>query len=386
MSESNVHVVTGDMFESDVQTLVNTVNTEGVMGKGIALQFKKRYPDMYEDYLERCKRGEVLLGRPYIYKERLHPWIINFPTKKHWRSISRLEDIKAGVEYLEAHHHEWGIRSLAVPPLGCGEGGLEWRVVGRVLYRHLSRLEIPVMLYAPFGTPREQLSEEFLTSEVEAPFDHGPIRLPPAWVALVEVVHRLEQEPYRWPVGRMMFQKIAYFATEAGLPTNLEFSKSSYGPFASGLKRMQAGLLNNGLITEEKSPRGNMYVIEPGPAYAEGVEAYRDELAEWSDAIDRVADLFMRFDTQQAEIAGTVHFAATRLVTPRKGKRPTEMQVFRAVKEWKMRRDPPLKDADVAQMIRNLNLLGWVDLEPSVQLPLPAHTRIDEFELQEAEA
>jgi O-acetyl-ADP-ribose deacetylase (regulator of RNase III)/uncharacterized protein YwgA len=384
MTESNVHVLTGDMFDSDAQTLVNTVNTEGVMGKGIALQFKRRFPDMYEDYLNRCKRGEVRLGRPYIYKGRLHPWIINFPTKKHWRSISRVEDIVAGLEYLEAHYGEWGVTSLVVPPLGCGEGGLEWCVVGRLLYRYLGELNIPVVLYAPFGTPREQLTEDFLTSEIEVLFDQGPVRLPPAWVALVEIVHRLEQEPYRWPVGRMMFQKIAYFATEAGLPTNLEFSKSSYGPFASGVKRMQAGLLNNGLLSEDKAVRGNMYVIEPGPAYAEGVEAYRNELDEWRDIIDQVADLFMRFNTRQAEIAGTVHYAATRLVPAPKGSRPTEMQVFRVVMEWKVRRNPPFKAEDVARMIRNLNTYGWVDLEPSDELPLAEDVYVDEFEFQEA--
>src|SRR6266542_5930157 len=161
---SDLQVFTVDMFASGAQTLVNTVNTEGVMGKGIALQFKNRFPDMYEDYVERCLRSEVQLGRPYIYRERLYPWIINFPTKKHWRSISRLEDIEVGLDYLGKHYHSWGVKSLAVPPLGCGEGGLEWRVVGRVLYERLSRLEIPVMLYAPFGTPREQMEHGFLAS------------------------------------------------------------------------------------------------------------------------------------------------------------------------------------------------------------------------------
>jgi O-acetyl-ADP-ribose deacetylase (regulator of RNase III)/uncharacterized protein YwgA len=381
---SNLTIVTGDMFESSAQTLVNTVNTEGVMGKGIALQFRKRFPDMYEDYVRRCEQGEVRLGRPYIFKERLHPWIINFPTKKHWRSISNIDDIRAGLDYLDEHFREWGVRSLAMPPLGCGEGGLDWRVVGRVLYEHLGNYDIPVMLFAPFGTPREQLMPEFLETELEGPFDRGPVRLPPSWVALVEIVHRLEQEPYRWPVGRMMFQKIAYFATEDGLPTNLEYSRSSFGPFASGLKRLQARLMANGLLTEEKRERGNTYVIRPGREYEKGVAAYRAELEEWRPIIDRVADLFMRFNTTQAEIAGTVHFAATRLVKVPDGERPSEMQVFKAVKAWKMRRNPPLKDPDVARMIRNLNVLGWVKLEQSDDLPLPQHLLVDEFDVVEA--
>jgi O-acetyl-ADP-ribose deacetylase (regulator of RNase III)/uncharacterized protein YwgA len=381
---SDIRVVTGDMFESAAQTLVNTVNTEGVMGKGIALQFKKRFPDMYEDYLRRCERGEVRLGKPYIFKERLYPWIINFPTKKHWRSISHVEDITAGLAYLDEHYREWGVTSLAVPPLGCGEGGLEWRVIGRVLYEHLRDYDIPVLLYAPFGTPHEQLTPAFLESEVEDAFNQGPVRLPPSWVALVEIIHRLEQEPYRWPVGRTMFQKIAYFATEDGLPTNLEYSQGSFGPFASGLKRLQSRLMANGLLTEDRRERGNTYVIRPGREYAKGVEAYREELNEWAAIIDRVTDLFMRFDTSQAEIAATVHFAATRLVTRPKGARPTEQQVFKAVQAWKMRRDPPLKDAAVARMIRNLNVLGWVDLEPSGDLPLPDHVFENEFDAVEA--
>ncbi len=161
-----------------------------------------------------------------------------------------------------------------------------------------------------------------------------------------------------------MFQKIAYFATEEGLPTNLEYSKASFGPFASGVKRMQAGLMANGLLRETPLASGRMYAVDVGPAYDKAVAAYSDELGEWNDIIDRVADLFMRFDATQAEIAATVHFAATQLVDAPKGKRPTEMQVFKAVKDWKIRRKPPLKDEAVARMIRNLNLLGWVDLAP----------------------
>jgi len=142
-------VVTGNILESDAQTLVNTVNCVGVMGKGIALAFKQRFPDMYKDYVGRCRRGEVKLGRPYLYRGLHRQWVLNFPTKEHWRSVSRLEDITRGLEYLKGHYREWGIESLAVPPLGCGNGQLEWRVMGPVLYRCLEQLDIPVTLYGP---------------------------------------------------------------------------------------------------------------------------------------------------------------------------------------------------------------------------------------------
>ena len=152
-----IKVLIGDLFTSKAQTLVNTVNCIGIMGKGIALEFKKRFPDMFKDYEERCKRKEVKLGKPYLYRRLMLPWILNFPTKGHWRSVTKLADLERGLEYLLAHYKEWGITSLAVPPLGCGEGQLEWRVVGPTLYRYLSRMDIPVELYAPYGTPHEEL-------------------------------------------------------------------------------------------------------------------------------------------------------------------------------------------------------------------------------------
>jgi len=153
-----VTILTGDLFASPAQTLVNAVNCVGVMGKGVALEFKRRYPAMYADYAQRCSVGSVRPGEPYLFVGQSLPWILNFPTKRHWRSPSRLEDIVAGLEYLERHHQTWGITALATPALGCGAGQLAWRDVGPVLYRGFNRLAIPVELYAPPGTPTEELS------------------------------------------------------------------------------------------------------------------------------------------------------------------------------------------------------------------------------------
>jgi len=160
-----VKVLMGDILKSKAQTLVNTVNCVGIMGKGIALEFKEQFPDMFDDYVARCNRKEVRLGKPYLYKRLTPPWILNFPTKGHWRSVSRIEDIIKGLKYLLQHYQEWGVMSLAVPPLGCGQGQLEWKIVGPTLYRYLSQLEIPVELYAPYGTPHEELQPEFLDQE-----------------------------------------------------------------------------------------------------------------------------------------------------------------------------------------------------------------------------
>lgn len=144
-----LRVLTGNLFDSEAQTLVNAVNCVGVMGKGIALAFRRRYPAMFADYVARCKDGRMRLGEPYLYRGESLPYILNFPTKNHWRSVAKLEDIVAGLAYLEAHYRVWGITSLAVPALGCGAGQLAWDAVRPVLQEALGRLDIPVDLYAP---------------------------------------------------------------------------------------------------------------------------------------------------------------------------------------------------------------------------------------------
>jgi O-acetyl-ADP-ribose deacetylase (regulator of RNase III) len=157
-----VKVLVSNLFESEAQTFVNAVNCVGVMGKGIALEFKKRFPEMYQDYAKRCERGEVRLGKPYLYKTLLPPWILNFPTKDHWRSLSNLDSIVEGLKYLLEHYQEWEITSFAIPALGAGQGQLDWRIVGPTLYRHLDQMQIPVELYAPYGTPHEELQAALL--------------------------------------------------------------------------------------------------------------------------------------------------------------------------------------------------------------------------------
>jgi len=373
-----VYPLIGDLFRSKAQTLVNTVNCVGVMGKGIALQFKQHFPDMYEDYAARCAARQVHLGRPYLFRRLLPPWILNFPTKEHWRSVSKLSDIVRGLEYVERHYREWGVASLAVPPLGCGEGQLEWRVVGPILHRHLSRLDIPVELYAPYGTSQAELAEAFLAQPADTePVAAAPTReskLNPAWVALAEIVSRISREPYHWPVGRTTFQKIAYFATEAGLPTGLHYQAGSYGPFAPEVKSLITRLVNHGLVQEE--PIGRMLSVKPGPSFPDAARAYRGELRQWEPTIDRIADLFLRMRTPQAEVAATVYFAAAALARNTKRK-PSEAEVLAEVKRWKQRRRPPLRDEDIARSIRNLNVLGWLDVKPSEELPLPKEVLVE---------
>lgn len=350
-SSSQVRVVPGgDVLRSSAQTLVNTVNCVGVMGKGVALAFKRRYPDMYQDYVKRCQRGEVRLGQPYVFRSegRL---ILNFPTKDHWRSVSRLEDIVAGLEYLKLNYRDWGIESLACPPLGCGNGQLEWEVVGPTLYRHLSELDIPVELFAPRGVS-PQLELPLAT---DAPV--GPRFVEPEWFALTALISQLERQPYHWPVGRVFLQKIAYFASAAGLPTGLSWTRGSYGPYTPTLKSVVARLQNNGLLDE--TSQGNMIRVTVGPTYLDALETYRPLIKEWSEPLRRTLDLASRLDTHRAEVAATVHFVATEL-TQEFGRQPYAHEVVEAVEEWKVRRRPPIQRADILEAVVTLASQKWI--------------------------
>ena len=144
-----VRFVRGDLFRSSAQTITNPINCRGVMGGGLALEFRHRFPEMFQDYVQRCRRGEVRIGKPYIWRNPTGRHVLNFLTKDDWRNPSRLEYIEEGLRYLVGHCAEMGITSLAFPALGCGLGGLEWRVVRPVMERELSRLGIPVEIFEP---------------------------------------------------------------------------------------------------------------------------------------------------------------------------------------------------------------------------------------------
>jgi O-acetyl-ADP-ribose deacetylase (regulator of RNase III) len=152
--EKDIHWIKkmkGDLLGSKMQTLVNTVNRRGVMGKGIAFGFKSSYPSMFDEYTKKCTKKQVKLGEPYLYKKNDKRWIINFPTKDHWKNNSKLEDIEAGLKYLAEHLKEWGVTSIAIPPLGCGNGNLNWEDVEPLIEKYIKPIGIPTEIYVPLA-------------------------------------------------------------------------------------------------------------------------------------------------------------------------------------------------------------------------------------------
>jgi O-acetyl-ADP-ribose deacetylase (regulator of RNase III) len=143
---------TGDLFQSDCVAFVNTVNCVGAMGKGIALEFKKRFPEMFEDYKIACSAGRVQTGKIHVVQRLFHPrWILNFPTKNHWRNPSKLEWVRTGLWDLFWAIKEEGIESIAIPPLGCGNGGLNWQEVKPLIAEILGPLKnIRIDVFEPW--------------------------------------------------------------------------------------------------------------------------------------------------------------------------------------------------------------------------------------------
>lgn len=225
-----IDIAKGNILEADAEALVNTVNCEGFMGKGIALQFKHALPENFKAYESACHAGQVVPGRMFVFDNGrlINPrYAINFPTKRHWRGKSRITDIQSGLKALIADVRKLGLRSIAVPPLGCGLGGLDWREVRPLIEKAFSELpDVHVLLYEPVGTPDAKAmpvrtKRPHLTS-ARALF----IRLMDAYAALEYSRTLLE------------VQKLAYFLQEAGEPLRLKYEAGHYGPYATNLNKV----------------------------------------------------------------------------------------------------------------------------------------------------
>jgi len=355
-------VLIGNLFESRAQTLVNTVNCVGVMGKGVAEEFKKRYPAMFKDYVSRCDRKVVRLGEPYLYADTAGARVVNFPTKGHWRASSRIADIERGLDWFVAHVGEWGITSVAMPPLGCGNGGLDWAEVGPLIWRKLHELPIDVELYAPYGTPKSQLTEAFLAAPSQMNLEGKGRRLTkmnPDWVVLMEVLRELQAQPYANPVGSVIFQKICYVVTEMGVPTGFKFAKGSYGPFSPDAKLALHEFANRNWVRQEQL--GRMLALRIEPAYEKGRVRYAEQIARYQKKINKTVDLFSRIkSTEQAEEVMTVLYASRELKQASPREEVTEQELYDYILDWKKAWDNEEKKQAVAEAIRNLVVLGWM--------------------------
>jgi len=299
-----IEFTTGDILRADVEALVNTVNCVGVMGRGIALQFKNDFPENFKAYEAACAREEVQPGKMFVFERHTltNPkFIINFPTKRHWRGKSRMEDIESGLKALVQEIRERGIRSIAIPPLGSGLGGLNWADVRPRIVRALESLtDTRVIVFEPNSAP-------VATKSREVP------KMTAGRAALVGLMHRYLgglMDPF---VTLIEVQKLMYFMQEAGEPLRLNFIKHHYGPYADNLRHVLTkveGHLVSGYHDGGDAPEKQLELV---PGAVKDAEAFLSDERSTKARFDRVGALVEGFETPFGlELLATVHWVTSR--------------------------------------------------------------------------
>jgi O-acetyl-ADP-ribose deacetylase (regulator of RNase III) len=302
----------GNLLEASADALVNTVNEVGVMGKGIALMFRETFPENARAYEEACRRGEVQVGTMFVTRnpELVQPrWIINFPTKKHWRQPTKLTWVREGLKDLVRVVHEKDIRSIAVPPLGCGNGGLEWAMVRSEIEAALSELtDVEVIVYAPTDVYQN------------APKRSGAEQLSPARALIAELVRRysilgiectnLEVQKLAWFLNRLIGQLKLHDVLA------LDFKANRYGPYADQLRHLLNGLDGSYLHCEKRlSDAGPFDLIwfEDSKRATVGNYLGSEEALAYSAALERTAEVIDGFESPLGmELLATVDWLLSR--------------------------------------------------------------------------
>lgn len=302
-----IEITNGDILTADAEALVNTVNCVGVMGRGIALQFRKAFPENFNVYEAACARGGVRPGKMLVFETGLLTgprYIINFPTKRHWKGKSRIEDIDAGLLALVDEIRRHGIKSVAVPPLGCGLGGLDWSDVRPRIERAFAELRgVRVVLYESAGAPKA----EEMVKERRAP------SMTPGRAVLVELMSQYlaaVMDPF---ITLLEIHKLMYFMQEAGEDLRLKYEKAAYGPYAKNLRHVLSlveGHFIRGYGDAEDDPERPIELL-PGASRsaAQFIESHPETQARYA----RVAKLIHGFETPYGmELLATVHWVCTR--------------------------------------------------------------------------
>lgn len=292
----------GNLLEADVEALVNTVNCVGVMGKGIALQFKQAFPENFKAYEKACRAKKVVPGQIFVHEtgQIMNPrFVLNFPTKRHWRGKSRLEDVTAGLEALIEDIERLEIQSVAVPPLGCGHGGLDWATVRPLIEEAFARVsDVEVLLFAPVGTPNA---------------DSMPVRkkkpnITSARALFIKLMDQYQSMAYRLTL--LEIQKLAYFLQEAGEPLRLNYEAGHYGPYAPNLNKVLErieGHFTRGYGDSQKPD------VEIGlmPGAVEAADVFLAEHPKSRSRLETVAEVVQGFETPYGmELLASVHWVS----------------------------------------------------------------------------
>ena len=298
---TNIIPTSGNLLEADVEALVNTVNTVGVMGRGIALQFRQTFPENFAAYAAACKQGRVEPGAMFVTETHTltNPrYIINFPTKRDWRAKSQMEDIEAGLSALVAVVRDLGIRSLAVPPLGCGNGGLKWSEVRpRIEAAFVELAEVCVFLYGPEGAP----TADKIKVATKRP------NMSKTRAILLGLLESYVIPGY--DVSMLEIQKLAYFLQSAGEPLKLQFEKAARGPYVETLHPMLQRM--EGHFLRGYGDRSREIALHLLPEAVREADLVLEEYSDTRARMARVFALVDGFETEYSlELLATVHWLA----------------------------------------------------------------------------
>lgn len=325
---------TGDLLDADVDALVNTVNTVGVMGKGLALQFKRRFPDNFRQYAAACDRGEVALGHMFVVSndELGGPrYIVNFPTKGHWRSRSKIEHIDAGLVDLVRVIRELDLKSLAVPALGAGNGGLDWAEVKELIDSRLGPLDgIDIRVYPPTRETRSLRGTK--------------INMTWSRSSLIELIlayapRRLDVAPDHPSVSasHLEIQKLLYFANLAVPSLRLRFERGQYGPYSDPVRHLIQEM-EGSFLEGFGDGTGAVQELAPIAPTSDGIAASADYLRESKKDVRRhlvepTVDLVEGFEgPYELELLASTHWAAVN------GHARTFTEAARFVQAWTPRK------------------------------------------------
>lgn len=301
-----IQEVHGNLLDADVDALVNTVNTVGVMGKGIALQFRRRFPDMFTAYARAAKQREIRLGHMHVWETGAlggPRFVINFPTKGHWRARSRLQDVESGLHDLARLVSDLGITSIAVPPLGCGNGGLDWQQVRPLITAAFEPLpQVDVQLFPPDAAPT--------AAEMATRTPRPTMTVTKA--AFIATAHRYAD--IAMDVSLVETQKLMYFLQVAGEDMRLTFTKGHYGPYADDLRKALRSMEGH-FITGFGDGSSPVQAAEPIELLPDAVAEADSVLADapaTRDRIERVIQLCEGFESAYGmELLSSVHWVST---------------------------------------------------------------------------
>ena len=344
-----IELTSGDILKDDAEAIVNTVNCVGIMGRGIALQFKNAWPENFKAYEAACLREEVQPGRMFIFEtgQLTHPrYIVNFPTKRHWRGKSRIQDIESGLQALVHEIRQRSITSVAIPPLGSGLGGLEWDEVRPRIEAALAAVpEVHVRIFEPKGAPEADRMQH----RREVP------KMTPGRAALIELMSRYIRGLLDPSVTLLEVHKLMYFMQSAGEPLRLNYVKGPYGPYGENLRHvlktieghMVAGYADGGDAPEKP------LTLVPG-AEAEAAQ-FLSEHGPTRERLARVGELVEGFESPYGlELLATAHW-----VVSEPGASSALEDVVQRVHAWNERKRQ-FTPRQIAIALDTLRQKGWM--------------------------